>query len=158
MAEGDHDQGPGAPGDRRQFLRTGAAALAAAAGLGGVVSLAFLAPRDRERARDTVVIGFPEEIPEDGIVLLPTQRVAVGRTRDGFYALSTVCPHLGCLVQWLPDEDQFHCPCHGSRFEPDGAVQNGPAREDLIPVAIGLDASGRLVVDPSAAPGDGGAA
>lgn len=145
MAEGNHE---GEHTDRRQFLRTGAAALAAAAGLGGLVSLAFLAPRDREVARRTVIIGYPEEIPEGGIVLLPAQRLAVGRTADGWYALSTVCPHLGCLVQWLADEGQFHCPCHGSRFEPDGAVQNGPAREDLIPVAIGLDANGRLVVDP----------
>lgn len=152
MAEGDQTGAHRDPIDRRRFLATGASALAAAAGLGTFVSLAFLSPWDRERAHRAVVIGVPEDIPVGGVLVLPGQRIAVGHTEAGWYALSTVCPHLGCLVQWLEEEGKFHCPCHGSRFEPDGAVQNGPAREDLVSVAIGLDDRGRLVADPSAPP------
>ena len=43
--------------------------------------------------------------------------------------LSSVCPHLGCTVQWKPSEDEFHCPCHGGTFKPDGTyVKGAPAR------------------------------
>lgn len=35
-------------------------------------------------------------------------------------ALSAICPHLGCLVNWSPSQQQFICPCHLSRFEANG--------------------------------------
>lgn len=41
------------------------------------------------------------------------------------------CPHLGCALEWNPDEDAFECPCHGSRFDKDGKLLNNPAQEDL---------------------------
>jgi len=137
---------------RRRLLRQGATALAATCGLGAFVSLRFATPWPSTRADAAVVAGFPEDIPLDGVLLLPADQLAVGRTADGFYALSTVCPHLGCVVRWLEEEERFHCPCHGSRFEPDGHVLNGPAREDLVAVAVGLDDPGRLVVDPDGEP------
>ena len=41
--------------------------------------------------------------------------------------------HLGCLVNFNPAERSWDCPCHGSRFDVDGAVLEGPAVEDLAP-------------------------
>jgi len=131
---------------RRQVIRRGAWALAAAAGVGSFVSLRFLTPWPRGRANQALVAGYPEEIDVGSIVALPTARVFVGRTADGFFAVSSVCPHLGCVVRWLAEQRRFHCPCHGSQFEPDGHVLNGPAREDLIQLAVGLDESGRVIV------------
>ena len=46
---------------------------------------------------------------------------------DELSALSPVCTHLGCLVHWNNSETSWDCPCHGSRFNPDGRVLNGPA-------------------------------
>ncbi|PSB31631.1 cytochrome b6-f complex iron-sulfur subunit 1 [Stenomitos frigidus ULC18] len=37
------------------------------------------------------------------------------------------CTHLGCSFPWNPMDQQFQCPCHGSRYAPDGTVVRGPA-------------------------------
>lgn len=41
------------------------------------------------------------------------------------------CPHLGCALRWNPAERSWDCPCHGSRFAPDGTVLNNPANGNL---------------------------
>lgn len=41
------------------------------------------------------------------------------------------CPHLGCALQWNPQERSWDCPCHGSRFDQEGHRLNGPATGDL---------------------------
>ncbi len=41
------------------------------------------------------------------------------------------CPHLGCALKWNPQEHSWDCPCHGSRFEPDGKLIDNPATGDL---------------------------
>jgi len=48
---------------------------------------------------------------------------------DSVLALSSVCTHNGCNVDWQSSE--FVCPCHGSKFSADGEVTNGPASEAL---------------------------
>ena len=47
------------------------------------------------------------------------------------HARSAVCTHLGCHVQWNCAERSWDCPCHGSRFDIDGSVLNGPATRPL---------------------------
>ena len=37
------------------------------------------------------------------------------------------CPHLGCALKWNPAEHSWDCPCHGSRFDEDGALLDNPA-------------------------------
>ncbi|MEX0659962.1 MAG: FAD-dependent oxidoreductase [Egibacteraceae bacterium] len=71
--------------------------------------------------------------PGDGAVLkVDGDDVAVCRDADGaVHAVSATCTHLGCLVSWNRGETSWDCPCHGSRFAPDGAVLHGPAVRDL---------------------------
>jgi Rieske Fe-S protein len=59
---------------------------------------------------------------------------AVYRDEDGaLRALSARCTHLGCIVRFNAAEQTWDCPCHGSRFELDGTVANGPATAPLEP-------------------------
>jgi glycine/D-amino acid oxidase-like deaminating enzyme/nitrite reductase/ring-hydroxylating ferredoxin subunit len=74
--------------------------------------------------------------------------VAVYRDADGnLHERSAVCTHLGCVVHWNAGENSWDCPCHGSRFDIDGTVLNGPARSALADSSpapqTGKAASGR---------------
>ena len=46
-------------------------------------------------------------------------------------ALNSTCPHQKCKVDWKQEDGLFACPCHGSKFNPDGTVANGPADAPL---------------------------
>jgi len=66
------------------------------------------------------------------VIELKGQNVAVYRDDRGRVTKrSAVCTHMGCLVQWNDAERTWDCPCHGSRFEPDGSVIAGPAESPL---------------------------
>jgi 3-phenylpropionate/trans-cinnamate dioxygenase ferredoxin reductase component len=117
--------------------------------------------RPGERARRFVAGGFnyarrvtaarfergeeasPEKVePGEGRILnVQGERMAVYRAEDGtLNAVSPVCTHLGCLVEFNGDGKTWDCPCHGSRFRPDGRVIRGPARKPLKAKTIPLEA------------------
>jgi Rieske Fe-S protein len=78
--------------------------------------------------------GSIDQVPSGEGRLLRSGRkmVAVYRDEAGtVHARSAVCTHLGCHVQWNQEERSWDCPCHGSRFDVDGAVLNGPAVKGL---------------------------
>lgn len=81
---------------------------------------------------------------EGRVIELKGRRVAAYRDEDGRLTLrSAVCTHMGCLVRWNTAEQTWDCPCHGSRFAPDGHVIAGPAETPLsdeahLPVAAGM--------------------
>jgi len=57
---------------------------------------------------------------------------------DKLVALSAVCPHLGCGIGWDTVAGNFLCPCHDSRFSPEGDKLTGPSerRMDVLPLEI----------------------
>lgn len=64
-------------------------------------------------------------------------KLAICRDQRGeLHACSAVCTHLGCDVAWNGAEQTWDCPCHGSRFSPEGKVINGPAVIDLAPARV----------------------
>ncbi|HEY6957098.1 MAG TPA: FAD-dependent oxidoreductase [Flavisolibacter sp.] len=52
------------------------------------------------------------------------------------HAVSPVCPHAKCSVAWNAAEKSWDCPCHGSRFNANGEMLTGPARQGLETVSI----------------------
>lgn len=72
---------------------------------------------------------FPVVLPDSlapGEAFVPAGRaVALFKDEKGVHAISTICTHLGCVVK--NTSEGFECPCHGSRFAPDGKVVKGPA-------------------------------
>ncbi len=74
-------------------------------------------------------------------------RVWIVREEAGLYALFAKCTHLGCTPRWLPAENKFKCPCHGSGFFKDGTNFEGPAPRPLDRFKIELGEDGQLVVD-----------
>ena len=67
----------------------------------------------------------------------------------GFYALISVCTHLGCTPNWLSAENKFKCPCHGSGFRPTGINFEGPAPRPLERARIVRAEDGQILVDKS---------
>ena len=54
--------------------------------------------------------------------------VWIVRSTESIYALVAVCAHLGCTPNWLPAQNKFKCPCHGSGYYVSGINFEGPAR------------------------------
>ena len=101
----------------KSFLNEGAHAIK------GLSRQLFTTPRTKSR-----------EIPpgHGGIAQYQGKKRGVYRTSDGkTVSVSTRCPHLGCQLEWNPEEKSWDCPCHGSRFDHTGHLQDGPAQEDL---------------------------
>jgi glycine/D-amino acid oxidase-like deaminating enzyme/nitrite reductase/ring-hydroxylating ferredoxin subunit len=72
---------------------------------------------------------------EGAIIRRGLTKVACYRDESGaLHERSAICTHLGCVVQWNSTEKTFDCPCHGSRFQKDGHVVNGPAISALAEV------------------------
>lgn len=73
--------------------------------------------------------GQGELVEHDG------ETIAAYRDPDGrLFTVSPVCTHMKCRVSWNALEASWDCPCHGSRFAPDGTVLEGPALQPLEPV------------------------
>lgn len=126
---------------RREFLYyIWGASMALLLGEVGAGLIWFAFPRFREGEFGGVFAYNPADLPDQGT---PPEFVAAGRfhvsnTDNGLFALYGVCTHLGCLPRWVPSNDRFECPCHGSKFAGNGSYIEGPAPRglDRFPVTV----------------------
>jgi cytochrome b6-f complex iron-sulfur subunit len=142
--------------NRRDFLNEIAFSALGIAGAGSaVVGYRYLSPNVLFEPPTKFRAGNPDLYPINTVTNLPDQQVYIVRTPDGFYALSSICTHLGCITQWKPEDGLIECPCHGSKFQPSGVKVAGPAPRPLPHYEITLTVDGELqvnkleVVDPS---------
>ncbi len=139
---------------RRLFmwsLPVGWTAFAAACASSLVATARFLFPNVLFEPPQTFKAGFPGEynVGEVDVRWKDAFGVWIVRDLEGFYALIATCTHLGCSPNWLPAENKFKCPCHGSGFYKSGINFEGPAPRPLERARIVLADDGQLLVDKS---------
>jgi menaquinol-cytochrome c reductase iron-sulfur subunit len=77
---------------------------------------------------------------------VPLGAAWVRKTESGeVQALSAVCPHLGCAVDFDSEAKVFKCPCHKSAFALNGEKMSGPSKRDLDPLPVQVD-DGRVKI------------
>lgn len=137
---------------RRLLTMLGGGALTVA-GAGTIVTgIQFMSPNVLFEPATRFPVGRPEDLPLGGVLDLPRQKLFVAHGDEGYYAMSAVCTHLGCMVKHQGKQAagaRFFCPCHGSRFDFQGNVVGGPAPRPLDRWKLEVE-GGRLVVDTSA--------
>jgi cytochrome b6-f complex iron-sulfur subunit len=135
--------------DRRRFVKVGTRSLAVA-GVGACVfGFRYLSPNVLYEPSPVVSVGKPEHFAVGTVTLDPRFGIFLVHQPEGFYALSAICTHLGCLSSWKPDTEQIACPCHGTSFHRDGRVLSGPAPQPLPWLKLWMNEEGYLVVDRS---------
>jgi cytochrome b6-f complex iron-sulfur subunit len=88
-----------------------------------------------ESTRLLIPLSSAEELKQVGgftILKVKGEKILFIRdTEQSVRALSSRCTHLGGKLRYEADVHQIHCPYHGSRFNLDGSVINGPAKKPL---------------------------
>ena len=130
---------------RKALTLTSVAGLLGASGVTWFSNFLFFKPRVTYGEPSRFKAGQPDAIPLGTRLPLGRQRVTIVRTDAGIAAISNTCTHLGCVI--ATTEIGFDCPCHGSRFDADGAVLGGPAPRPLPWFKVSLSPGGDLEVD-----------
>ena len=95
--------------------------------------------------------GLPAEYAPGAVDERWKEKFGVWIVRDEgiMYALIAICTHLGCPPNWLPAEEKFKCPCHGSGYYKSGVNFEGPTPRPLERAAISIGEDGQILVDKS---------
>src|ERR1017187_1908517 len=134
--------------DRRAFftkIGLGSLGVAAAGTLG--FAYEFLSPNVLYEPSPIVNAGKPESFAVDSVTMDVNAGIYLVRAAEGFFALSAVCTHLGCLTAWSPELGIIKCPCHGSQFKRTGEKIEGPAPKPLPWLRTWVSDDGDLMVD-----------
>jgi cytochrome b6-f complex iron-sulfur subunit len=121
------------PISRRRFMAY-AWIMAAAVVIGELIggTIAFLWPRRKGPRVETVFIaGKVTDFKVGEVIPFRKERTFILRTEGGFLAISAVCTHLHCIVNWNEMLKKFECPCHGAKFNQNGEVLEGPPPRPL---------------------------
>ena len=113
--------------DRRAFfVKLGLGSLSIAAAGTAAFAYQFLSPNVLYEPSPIVNAGKPENYPLDSVTLDVNSAIYLVHANEGFFALSAVCTHLGCLTAWKPELGIIACPCHGSKFNREGQKTDRP--------------------------------
>ena len=102
-----------------------------------------------------------EAVPQDGTPLsvtvnddlvdawnmfrdVPVGSIWLRKVGDGpILAFNSICPHLGCSVDYIREENEFYCPCHASAFALDGKKMNDIPPRDLDVLEVSMRTHGQ---------------
>lgn len=120
--------------DRRKFLGICLGGITASAAVAvGYPVYRYLSPIKRDTSASKVTLQ-EQDIPPGGARFFEyagSTAVLVRKQGGDLVALSAVCTHLGCIVQWEKEKQNFICPCHAGHYSVDGTVISGPPPKPL---------------------------
>jgi cytochrome b6-f complex iron-sulfur subunit len=97
-------------------------------------------PKRINLKKSEIPVGTAKEIPLNNI-----PAIIINRPEKGFVALSRVCTHLGCLVEYDKMQNKLICPCHGALFDLEGKVISGPPPRPLSKFPIKVESDSILI-------------
>ncbi|MGB8012078.1 MAG: Rieske (2Fe-2S) protein [Terriglobales bacterium] len=140
---------------RAFFVKLGLGSLGIAAAGTAAFSYQFLSPNVLYEPSPIVNAGKPENYAVDSVTLDVNSGIYLIHAQEGFFSLSAICTHLGCMTAWKPEVGRIECPCHGSKFyvfdskKTPGEKIEGPAPRPLPWLQVSLSDEGDLMVDRS---------
>ena len=133
--------------DRRWVIK---ALLLGYLGTNFLMFLRFFFPRALYEPNTIVNIGYPTDF-QLGVnqQFLNSNRIWVIKEPDRIFVIFARCTHLGCTPDWLPQQNMFHCPCHGSEYDPEGINFAGPAPRPMDRAYVQFLPNGSIQTDTS---------
>ena len=103
-------------------------------------------PSDIPDESGYLTIGTKQELTENGYLISNKSNIIVFRNSSkNLSAVSLICTHQGCSVDWKKSSNSLYCACHGSEFAVDGKVLKGPAPSPLSSFEVKEEAESILV-------------
>ncbi len=136
---------------RREFLTDAAMTVGLVLSLGtaAIYSLKYLVPAKKKFKYTEILVGNTKDLPNGASLefLDGLGRKAILINNDGkIEALSKICTHLGCEVEWEPEKKQFFCPCHKGYYDANGKNIAGPPPRPLSKFKVKVKEGGNIFV------------
>jgi cytochrome b6-f complex iron-sulfur subunit len=141
---------PGDKNTRRAFLAAaGVAGLAYTAALAYPIYRYLASPAEmamEATAVTEVTLKDAQKLPAGSVLMFkfgPSPAMLIHHLDDKWVAMTAVCTHLGCTVQYEPQADRIHCACHGGVYNPyTGANVSGPPPKPLKLFKVAVNEAG----------------
>ena len=128
---------------RRDFLKLSTNSLLVLSGILGIGGLIrYLSYQFDPTPPSEFDIGPASNYPNKSRTVVAHVPAIIVHDEDGLRAISLVCSHLGCTIE--ERNFGFECPCHSSRYNPEGQVIKGPASTDLKKLRLVESEDGNL--------------
>jgi cytochrome b6-f complex iron-sulfur subunit len=135
---------------RRAFLAAaGVAGLAYTAALAYPIYRYLASPAEmamEATAVTEVTLKDAQKLPAGSVLMFkfgPSPAMLIHHLDDKWVAMTAVCTHLGCTVQYEPQADRIHCACHGGVYNPyTGANVSGPPPKPLKLFKVAVNETG----------------
>ncbi len=143
-SEGSYVSKPqGVNAERRTFLEKAVTGVGVILGLSVLypISQFVVPPKKASVSENEKVVASIDELPENSGIIksFAGDRVFILNYKGELKAMSAVCTHLGCLVQWKPDEELVYCACHAARYTTSGEIISGPQPAPLKPYGVRVE-------------------